>query len=61
MASAIEELTANRMMTTTSMITVTPNTSLVKGPVARSSLTTAIAEDGERATSTEPASRATAS
>ena len=40
---------AKRMMTTTSMVTVTPSTMRVKGPLARSSLMMAMADEGERA------------
>ncbi len=60
MASAIDAFTAKRTITTTSMITVTPMTTWVNGPLARSSLMIAIAEDGERATMIPPARMATA-
>ncbi len=50
----------NRMMTTTSMRTVTPSTIWVNGPRARSSLITANADDGERATIIVPPIKATA-
>eukprot|EP00310_Coccolithus_braarudii_P009420 CAMPEP_0183374924 /NCGR_PEP_ID=MMETSP0164_2-20130417/115841_1 /TAXON_ID=221442 /ORGANISM="Coccolithus pelagicus ssp braarudi, Strain PLY182g" /LENGTH=49 /DNA_ID= /DNA_START= /DNA_END= /DNA_ORIENTATION= len=38
---------------------VTPSTVCVNGPSALSSLTTAMAEEGERATATTPANMAT--
>ena len=47
-------------MTTTSMVTVTPSTMRVKGPLARSSLMTAMADEGERATIIAAAIRAMA-
>ena len=59
-ASAIEELIAKRRMTTTSMVTVTPSTKRVKGPRALSSLMTAMADEGERATKIAAAIRAMA-
>ena len=52
---------ANSTMTTTSLAMVTPSTVWVKGPLARSSLTTAMAEEGDRAIRMAPASMATAS
>lgn len=56
----MDEFTPKSMMTTTSMITITPNAVLVNGPLARNSLTIAIAEEGERATRIAPPKIATA-
>ena len=53
--SAISELKAKRIITTTSEIIVTPSNVWVKGPLARNSLTMAIADEGERATKIAPA------
>lgn len=51
----IEIIIAKRIITNTSINTVTPITVRVNGPFARSSLTTAIADEGERATNMVPA------
>ena len=59
-ASPTDELRANRMMTPKSMMTVTPRDIWVYGPRARSSLTTAMTEEGELAVRMAAASRATA-
>ncbi len=53
-ARAIDLFVANIMITTTSMITVTPKTNWVKGPLARSSLIIAMADEGDRATKMVP-------
>src|SRR5680860_1349560 len=49
-AFAMDKQMANKMITKTSFITVTPITVLVKGPLALISLMTAMADEGERAT-----------
>ena len=49
-AFAIEKVIAKMMITNTSIVTVTPITVLVKGPLALISLITAIAEEGDLAT-----------
>lgn len=46
----IDTLIANKIMTSTSLITVTPMTVWVNGPFALSSCTIAMAEDGDLAT-----------
>ncbi len=51
---------AKRAMTTTSMMTVTPSTVCVNGPLARSSFTMAMAEEGDLATRMAPARMETA-
>jgi len=56
----IDRLMANRVITTTSAIMVTPTTVWVKGPMARSSLITAMVAEGERATRIDAPSRDTA-
>ena len=43
-----------KMITNTSLITVTPSAVWVKGPFARISFITAMADDGERATKITP-------
>ena len=53
--------TENSDTTMTSIATVAPSTSLVKGPAARLSETTAIATGGDSASMIVPASSATAS
>ena len=45
------------IITTTSIITVTPRATFVKGPLALNSFTTAIAEEGDRATIIAPTRR----
>lgn len=59
-ASAMEELVENNIITKTSIMTVTPSMVLVNGPFALSSLIMAMADDGERATRIEPAKIETA-
>jgi len=59
-ASATAMAPAKTMMTTASMITVTPRAVRVNGPLARNSRTMAMADEGERATRMEPARPATA-
>ena len=51
----IEIIIAKRIITNTSINTVTPKVVRVNGPLARSSLITAIADEGERATNMVPA------
>ena len=51
----IEIIIAKRIITNTSINTVTPIIVRVNGPFARSSLITAIADEGERATNMVPA------
>jgi hypothetical protein len=53
----IEIIIAKRIITNTSSNTVTPMAVRVKGPLARSSLITAIADAGERAANMVPARR----
>ena len=50
---------ANKIITNTSFITVTPMAVLVNGPLARISLITAMADEGERATKIVPNNKAT--
>ena len=59
--SAIDEFSVKIQMTAISMTMVTPRAIWVNGPFALSSLTTAIAEEGERAIRIEPASKEIAS
>ena len=53
-ALAMEKQMANNIITNTSISTVTPSTVLVKGPFARISFITAMADDGDLATKIVP-------
>ena len=58
MACTTRQVRAKRSTTTTSISTVTDSVAVVKVPCAPSSLTRAIAEDGERATARQAIRRA---